>query len=535
MKPQEKSVLIESLALLIAWLILTWLSQGLADADKIGGLNGRYVQDLLNSNHRLPANYAMWLADHVSYVWGMFSLAIFATINLGRCALAPGAIVCLNLSIWTMTGISIQTIDTSFLSISFALGTLFLMPLASRWTSKIWQSPQQCAQPFIVPGLVLFAGLGWLILLDYSARAHYQLRFLANHQIEAIFYGLAICCTIAGIKPSLFAYTTRALARIDHYHAKGSNTLAAYRDLIVLLSLNLCWSLLLIGLFGKKSPSLTSELLRLPAYLLSAWIICRWGNEERQWKRMLLLSTIELVVVSTGFLGTHDDGQLLLIMLTISVLFGVLVTAWCRRSQFAHLLGIASSFACLFEIHHLLIQYGGDYSVTLGQRIFAMKNLGTGALEFLSENNWFLRSTPLFGHGLGKVPYCGTFASLEIGAGCGIAKQSQSDYFFILLTGVVGPSFAVLIVGLIAMWLLQMLPKNIKASSTPDQQFAYWVICIFVAISLTQLFYTCLGSLGIVVLTGITFPVIAFGKTSFIISALLIGITINTHTNASKP
>ena len=103
MKPQEKRVIIESLALLIAWSILTWLAQGLADADKIGGLNGRYVQDLLNSNYRLRANYSMCLADHVSYVWGMFSLAIFASNNLGRCAFVPGAIVFLNLSIWTMT------------------------------------------------------------------------------------------------------------------------------------------------------------------------------------------------------------------------------------------------------------------------------------------------------------------------------------------------------------------------------------------------------------------------------------------------
>ncbi|PWF49057.1 hypothetical protein [Massilia glaciei] len=518
-----KYPLIEALGLVLVWLLLAYLATPLALRELIAGLNGRYLADL-GGQHDAAARQAMWLSAHAAFAWGMLALALFISLNLGRYALAPGLIVCANLLVWALAAHALNPETDGRRWLWLAGGALLSTPWAAR--HGIHRQPRQTAgNPCLASGLLLFAGIGWLTLLDYSARGHFKFRFLANGQFDAICLGLAACCLMAGVKPSLFAWATRLMARIDGIAHEKAGVWRRHMPLVLLLTLNLLWSAGLVQLFGRSAPALTSELLRVPAYLMGAWLICRWGDAPGHWVRATVLGLSAVGAIATGLLGTDDKGQLLLVGLSGAALCGSVVALLCRKWKYATGLGIVVGLAGLVAVNQLLLVFGGDWSARFAARLFAMRHEFTGTLQFLSELRWFSHGTPaLTGHGLGRVPWCGTLASLEASDACGIAKQIQSDYFYLALYGAHGAVASGALVGAMALWLVAMLPAK---PTDAHQLFAYWVVAIFVTITLTQLFYTCLGAMGAVVLTGITFPIMAFGKTSFIVSAALIGLSLN--------
>ena len=74
------------------------------------------------------------------------------------------------------------------------------------------------------------------------------------------------------------------------------------------------------------------------------------------------------------------------------------------------------------------------------------------------------------------------------------------------------------------LWLLSMVRLPSTLNPGDPQRLRLAIFACFVAITLAQLFFTALGSLGQVVLTGITFPFMAFGGASLVASAALVGL-----------
>jgi cell division protein FtsW (lipid II flippase) len=192
--------------------------------------------------------------------------------------------------------------------------------------------------------------------------------------------------------------------------------------------------------------------------------------------------------------------------------------------------------AWIGAITSVLFELGPLDEVTAGR----LENLAAplaSANDQLALVAWFRNAAPPDGFGFGAVPWCG-FASA---ASCaGVPAQIQSDYTFTALVGVLGWSAAWVITLALAFWLQRLVhhhadvtrgePRFVRIGGRVEsdrQAFVSWIAVVWVALSLCQLAVTVAGNLGVLPLTGVTFPFVSFGMTSLVINAAFLALCLN--------
>jgi cell division protein FtsW (lipid II flippase) len=158
---------------------------------------------------------------------------------------------------------------------------------------------------------------------------------------------------------------------------------------------------------------------------------------------------------------------------------------------------------------------------------------GTGYNQ-IARLMWFQleASRSDWGFGVGQVPWCGT-SRLDV---CqGLPLQLQSDYTFTAIMGWWGPWGAWLWLLLFSLYVYCTLvycartsptlltPLALLQSAVVAQAFQIHLLFLFAVLLLVQTWITVAGNLGWLPLTGITWPLMSYGKTSLWFSTFFIG------------
>ena len=522
----------------IVTLFLAWLAQPMGELDVVLGLGNRYESALSKAP---PARdlFAVHLAENLGTVLALLAGAGWLALRLARSPMPRLAVLALQASAWlAVLGIaftaseSAQTQAYMAAAACFATGLVMAYTHAARCKGRPQPPALQPVHALAYPGWVLFTGLGLLWLVDYSARSYFKLRYVANSHVEVLFMAYVLLGFMAAWGRNLMAVLARALAALDRARtlapASGWRGMAQRLLPLAIPLLFAAWALAVVLVFGKERPALTSELMRLPFYAVGGWVLYRWADQG-QATRALLVGMAGIVVAVLGLGGTGDFGQVLLIGLGLALASGTAVAMALGGNRPAILTGVLVAVAVVSWGLGLINEHGHLVSRHIGWRADALSNPFAGRLEYLSELRWFAAATPAWGHGLTQVPWCGTLASLakETVRCNGVPQQMQSDYVFAGLAGVWGLWTATLITTAMGLWLVSLVQVRPTRSTADPADLRNWVYICFVAVTLAQLFFTSLGSLGVVALTGVTYPLMSIGSASLLATAAFVGLALH--------
>lgn len=397
------------------------------------------------------------------------------------------------------------------------------------WVFARWRRKE--AQPYsahlplsiwVVPGWLLFTGIGWLLLLDLSLNFHPRLRFLALDHWRAWLVS-SVMLAVASI---ISAPLLNMLSRIGAFFYRGENLLKiAVRVLLCLLVIAAFAVLHAIGI----PQQVTGELMKLLFVLAISWW-CVWKLPlasmlwHNGWQRMLIRPTVSLVLVFVTMLVvalvTSDRGPLLVIGLVLTVVLSSM-TGWLSG-----IIVVLIGFALLFFV-------GMDLDV-VGSRLQAWHDPFSADHDDMARLFWFQQkaSESTWGFGVGQVPWCGQ----GNGNTCrGLPLQLQSDYSFTALTGWWGPSGAWTLVTLYTWMCFRtisvaskqavkvMQPLALALPGVTAQALKWTLLLLVSSLLLLQTWTTVAGNLGWIPLTGITWPLLSHGKISLWVSTLLFG------------
>ena len=274
-------------------------------------------------------------------------------------------------------------------------------------------------------------------------------------------------------------------------------------------------------------PSVTVELLRLPACLLVAWALYRWQHASLSLRSNLVLATAVLAVMVLGLWASQDKGPMLVAAIAVVFLGAASLTRLLPRalqSPGARLVVALASAAAglaalLMALPHL----------TPADRLQAWRDPYTGKLEYLAQITWFLQAAAQGDFGLGKTPWCGHLGAL-LGRCLGMPTETQSDYTPAAIAGLWGPVAAWAITAATALWLLTLIRL---AAATPASRhgidaagLAASTCGLYALMLLAQLFVTVLGNLGLLPLTGVPMPLLSWGRASLVSATLAMALVM---------
>ncbi len=275
------------------------------------------------------------------------------------------------------------------------------------------------------------------------------------------------------------------------------------------------------------SPSFTVELLRLPACLLLAWCLYRWQHAGLSLRQHLLLGAAVVATLGLGLWATQDKGPMLVIALAVVVLM-----AGVARSLLPQHLrlgwagaGVALAVAAAGVATLLLVLP----ALTPVDRLSAWRTPYASRLDYLAQITWFVQAAGPSGFGLDHTPWCGHTGTL-VGRCLGMPKETQSDYTLAALAGLWGPAAATAVAAISALWLLALLrlaalapqPRHgIDAASLAASAGGLYALML-----LAQLLVTCLGNVGLLPLTGVTFPLVSWGRASLVSATLAVALVL---------
>ena len=78
-------------------------------------------------------------------------------------------------------------------------------------------------------------------------------------------------------------------------------------------------------------------------------------------------------------------------------------------------------------------------------------------------------------------------------------------------------------------------PRLVRAAGricNDDQAFVSWICVTWVVLTLCQLAVTVAGNLGVIPLTGVTFPFVSFGMTSLVVNMSMLALAVNVNARA---
>ena len=218
-------------------------------------------------------------------------------------------------------------------------------------------------------------------------------------------------------------------------------------------------------------PSVTVELLRLPACLLLAWCLYRWQHAGLSLRQHLLLGAAVVATLGLGLWATQDKGPMLVIALAVVVLMaGVarsllpqhLRQGWAGAGVALAVAVAAAGLATLLLVLPALAPV---------DRLSAWRTPYASRLDYLAQITWFLQAAGLSGYGLDHTPWCCHTGAL-VGRCLGMPKETQSDYTLAALAalaGLWGPAGATAVAAISALWLLALLRLAIRYKTLPPQ------------------------------------------------------------------
>lgn len=484
----------------------------------------------------LPAR-ADWLSAYSGPALAFLGLTGWAAISLGRLNLALSTRLAAILSIWVFAAwlLTAGAVRIPLAASTFSIVASCLAGAGLSWSIFcIWrQSRNRSGTPtrlaieplsiWVYPGWLLFGGLGTLWLLDYAAHGYPKHRNIGVYQFDHWFLATALFTLVAASAPSILAGMSRRLGHIESGKDKG---------LILILGILGAWlsgvtiTALPIPL-AERPVALITEVLRMPAWLGMAWFTYRWVGTGLRPATGLLAAGGLLLALLTALWVLKDRGPILVQAIAISLILGSLVAAPLRQRSLplaATLAALAVVIAAIAAISWGVYRFGSE------GRNEAPEHPYQGPLEYLSENHWFIHASPTLGFGLGNVPWCGHAGSLGLAGCAGVPQQIQSDYVFVALSGVWGTLPATLLIILLLAWLSLLIHARFNQASARAvdlNTLAGWFIAAGALTYATQVIVSSLGSLGVIPLTGVSIPLLAYGGTSLFTLALLAGLAIN--------
>lgn len=467
--------------------------------------------------------------------------------------------------LWWWQPVAAVSLDWVFWPIAPALGLLCLLaaPTLERVVLLAPAPRLHNLSPLSLPLFIGFVGLGWWLVVDLSIHGYPRNRYLALDQTVSVFWALVVVSVAPMLAPGLATLGLRIGSRLALTGRRGaaagdgaapSRWVATWRVLSVVALFAL--PILVTLPLPPNLRQISGDLLRWTMLPVMAWFLLlrgeRWTTERAGGWRRLAGSMVPLVAFIAGtlvaLLATDDQGPVLVALFTLSVYIGALASqAWLvrgRRWLLAALGGLlvagAVAGALVFALVQLPQRIGPLMPALLQERVARIADRVEAMTDpFSAENDqqamvrWFRRHIPANGYGLGAVPWCGNQPS---GRCNGMPAQTQSDYSFTALQGVVGQAAGL---GLLAVYLvpwlgllalLQARATHGRLSAQPRHNAAAllaWLAVCWVSMVVIQTLVTTTGNLGLLPLTGVTWPFVSHGLTSLLGSAAFLGLVMH--------
>jgi cell division protein FtsW (lipid II flippase) len=375
---------------------------------------------------------------------------------------------------------------------------------------------------FLLPGWWFFTAIGWLLLWDQSLNFHPRLRFLALEQwfswcIASWLMALMAChsLTLTGWVHRLNVW---CFSMLTFWQIVG-------RILVGIGVIALFAALHRLGVGQYMTGEMAKGLVVIAAAGWSLWklpMIAEFWQARltREVLPNLMLLVAILLIAAMIAVVTSDKGPLLVLGMVLVVLLS---------SGLGWTTGIAMVALGLL----ILVMVGVDLEV-VGGRLQAWRNPFTADHDDMARLVWFqaVASESSWGFGPGQTPWCG---SVQWERCYGLPLQLQSDYTFTAIKGWWGPLGSWLLVLVFSLWCFHLMAHAARQSnerttplsllSLPRVLLAQQAHLLFITalLILLQSWVTVAGNLGWLPLTGVTWPLLSFGKASLWFSSVLLG------------
>ena len=405
-------------------------------------------------------------------------------------------------------------------------------------------------------GFVLLTGVGFWVQLDLAAFNHPKNQYLAVYQWQYVFAAFVVVSITPTLVRALAPWANRVAAKWAMVRIALEKERGAVRWLPLIWQV--IWLVMLIALMVfalRNKRQMTSELLRVWLLLGVSWFFFFRGEglvrmlaaarggatSVRQYVAMVLYYAWPgiFVLLATGFalLATDDMGPMLVIAYALGIYASAgvafAVQAMTGKRAVGVLVGIVACVGWVAAVTWGLFEFGGLHATT-ASRIASARTPMTAPNDQMAMIHFFVETIPRWGYGFTEAPWCG-----DLGGGTcrGIPRQVQSDYMFTAIQGVFGQTVAVGLVLFFVVWLIRLVRRHPQATSGAmdvrvsslhsAQGWLSWLAVCWVGFSLAQAAITIAGNLGILPLTGITFPFVSYGLWSLLANAFFLGVAIN--------
>ena len=367
------------------------------------------------------------------------------------------------------------------------------------------------------------------MLLDQSLNFHPKLRFLAlDHWWYWCF--ASILLTISALTSPI---TVSLLKKLNCILWRSASILGwIWRTTFVILFIAMFSLAHQYGVPGY----VTGEISKFIFIIITAgWCIWKMPLASELWHEgffnktgPLLLGMFFIMLVTASISAVTSDKGPWLVLAICGVILLSSVMGWTT--------GIILMIAGFLSIFAL-----GEQLDVVADRLQAWRNAFTANHDDMARLLWFQYEASLQsnGWGVGQTPWCG---GVKFDRCQGLPLQLQSDYTFTALVGWWGPVGAWLTViffsGYVYLWLMhaarfsavELQPVNIISAGGLKIALLTQLLFLSGLVMLVQMSITVSGNLGWLPLTGITWPLISYGKTSLWVTTFLIG-TVSRRSN----
>lgn len=487
-------------------------------------------QSLRMNDHAVRAGYLQNMVRHLPWLLLAHGLFTLLATRWMRAPVAPvqqlNGLILLGGLFWLVcSALGAAPSPLAYQGILIGLGAwLVLSWVLVHFYPQILPPPMVCQQVNAswIPGWWLFTATACLLVLDQSLHFHERLRFLALEQWWAWCVSAFLLPLAAWLAPWLLS----GVQRLSHaLWSRGSKIRVVGRwifGIVMVLAFDLA--------HRQNIPQhVTGELLKLVfIFCLCGWCVWKMPLAAQLWHagqarislRYLGGAMVLLVLMAAAAFVTSDKGPLLVMALAMAVLLST-VLGWTGGIGL-----LMVGFAAIFLL-------GVELDV-VGERLQAWRDPFTADRDDMARLMWFQAEAARldWGFGVGQVPWCGA-SRLDV---ChGLPLQLQSDYTFTALMGWWGPWGAWLWLLLFSAYVYRALvycarvspslltPQALLKPAHVRQVFAVHLLFLFAVLILMQSWITVAGNLGWLPLTGVTWPLVSYGKSSLWISTFFVG------------
>lgn len=482
---------------------------------------------------------AQWLHANLAVYLSVISIVGWVALTLGRMALPWSTQLMLLLPLWCGVAAWQGVLDWSpsrwgWLAASGA-GVALVGAVSQRWwTGRVAMSVAQTpASLWRFPGFVLLAGLGLAWLTDLAARGAHKQLFLGVRQADSLMLAVAALTVVAAIGPALLSGFTLAATRLEGRLSRLPSIAGGVAVLGLL-------AVPLVGLIaalrgGIILPSMFGESARVLFWVVSGWLMYRWVDRDRpSAKSLLLVMACQLLLL--GAFVFVDKGQAMVTLLSLSVPVAVLMVPMLLGRRFALVRTgpVRAVMAAVMWLPSVALVLFGVWTVGpllgshIAERLEAIHEPFSAGSDFLAQLFWLSHASGVTGFGLTHVPWCGNMGS--IGAACrGVPEQIQSDYAIQGIAAVWGMPVAIALVLGACAWFVDMLRLGsaVENQMRSLQTLRVWIVAFFSVTLVTQAFVTSFGALGVIPMTGVPLPLMAYGRSGLLVIAVFAGLSMN--------